>query len=363
MIQDIAAALQRQDFAEASRLLQTLPPDDPWSQLYQGQLHEHQQAWDLAEDAYRSLLRSDSGPKISSEARQGLQRLTRLRQVQRQQQRDAAIAEAGQTELGVLILEPMPSEAKTQAAQALAKIMQLDPYSARLLLPSHGWRLYRSGPMGEMQLYGQELRDAGIPVFWQSLQQLKQIEVHQVFYFETDVDPVRVAISNPSQPHQPLPFHFSWSDVTQQVKGQLPIFEEVVDLDPRGKLKRKEQIQDHAQFCDLHLQKRNCILRFYDTGYQFNQGIKLTTSTTPKASADQNTSWAHWRRLMAFFDEYLPDIPTWSDFAPFAEAAVEQIDHLGKFESHINLLRRAESDWDQAFQLYSGLAFLKFQHE
>ena len=363
MIKEIVAALDRQDYGTASQLIQALPPDDPWGQLYRGQLHEAQQALDLAETAYRGLLQADSGPKITRAAREGLQRLTKVRETQRQQQLATTLAQAGKTDLGVLVLEPMPTAAKTQAARDFAQIMQIDPYSARLLIPSQGWRLYRSGPIGELQLYGQELLAAGIPVFWQSLKQLQGIEVYQVCYFETVIDPARVTITTQDGSGQTRSFRFFWSDVTQQVKGLVPIFEEVVDLDNRGKLQRKEQIQDHAQFCDLHLPERSCILRFYDVAYQFNQGVQLTATTETTNAIGQSTSWANWRGLMGLFDQHVPDVPLRSEFTSFAETAVDQIVHLGNFESHINLFRRIDSEWDQAFQLYSSLAFLRHLSE
>ena len=56
-------------------------------------------------------------------------------------------------------------EIKTQVAPEFAQIMQIDPYNARLTIPSLGWRLYRSAGMEELQFYGKQLKNAGIPCF------------------------------------------------------------------------------------------------------------------------------------------------------------------------------------------------------
>lgn len=356
----IEAALKHQNYEEVARLIARLASDDLWGRLYQAKLHEAQAQWDTAETLYRDLLRQGSAPKLALEARQGLQRLAERQKAQqqaqvaeRQAQVSAATAQPGQSETGVLVLEPLPTEQKAEAAVALARIMQIDPYSARLLIPSRGWRLYRTGPIGELQVYGQELNAAGVLTFWQSLQHIQQIKVHEVSYLETTQDPVRLMVTEAHSVDAPHPFTFEWSAVSQLVFGQLPIFEEVVDLDARGVLKRKEQTQDYAQFCDLHLP--NCILRFYDVAYQFNHGVPLTDASAEVAG----TSWANWRGLTTLWQNRLPNVHQWEDFSAFADTVIDQIDVLERLDAHINLFRREESYWDQAFHLYSGLAFLK----
>lgn len=354
MIPEIAVALDRQDFETATQLIQALPTDNPWGEFYQGQLYETQKLWDKAEALYRQLLRQEYGPGIAQAARQGLQRLQDHQQALRQQKLSAAMDQPGQNQLGVLILEALSPEEKGKVAPQFAQVMQIDPYTARLLIPSRGWRLYRVGPIGELQVYGQELQAVGVPGFWATLAQVKALQVYPVSYFKSlgNLAEVVVQSTDPqTQLPQPQSLSFAWSDIAHRAEGLVPIFEEVVDLDPRGKLKRKEQIQDHAQFCDLHLPQKGYILRFYDAAYRFKQGVPLT--------AGQETSWANWRALTTILDQYLPQVTKWSDFTPFAETAVEQMELLGEFESHINLLRREDSKWDQAFHLYSSLAMLR----
>jgi hypothetical protein len=360
MIQQVAEALERQDYSEAARLLQDLLPEDPWVILYQGQIQEGKGEWDLAAESYRQLLRIDHGRKIATEARLGLQRLETLRQEQRQQALAEASTMPGSQETGVLVLEAIPPEAKAEAAKNFARIMKLEPYVTRLLLPSRGWRLYRSGPLSEMQVYGQELREAGIPVFWLPLADLQQIEVLEVSHFEA-VTPKALTMCSHKQKPEPFGFEFDWSEVSQRVTGLVPIFELVVDQDRQRKIQRKEQIQDHAQFCDLHLPTRNTILRIYHGAYQFNQGISMIPINAPGKAIDQGTSWAHWKGLESLFDRYLPSTPVWSDFTPFGESVVEHTDFLDRIDPHIKLFRRQESYWDQAFQLYSSLIFCQAQ--
>ncbi len=361
MIQQITAALQRRDYDVAKQLLATLPSGDPRGALLQGQLHEATQAWDQAEATYRELLQQNNGPKITLAARQGLQRLSQHRENQRQQRLVEAVTDPAQKEYGILVLESLPSKAKAEAARAFAKVMDIDPYSARLLIPSQGWRLYRAGAVGRLQMFGQDLKAAGIPAFWTPLKTVQALPVHQVCYFESIQNPVQVALVKGDPTSPPKSVDFTWSDVSARVEGLLPIFEEVVDRDSRGKLLRKHQIQDHAQFCDLHLPKQGCILRLYDVAYQFNRGVQFTETTPSTHALDQGTSWANWRSLSGMLNQTLPNVPIWSDFTSFGETAIDHPDVLDRVQPHMNLFRRSDSYWDPAFHLYSSLVFLKNQ--
>ncbi|MGB8698195.1 MAG: tetratricopeptide repeat protein [Thermosynechococcaceae cyanobacterium] len=358
MIEAIESAISSGNYSEAAQLVQQLDPQDPWTLLYLGKVHEAQQQWDDAEAAYRDLLRQSQGPKLTLAARQGLQRL----QDQRTQDRKASIAQAiaspEKAELGVLVLEAVAMEAKKEAAQHMAQIMNIDAYAARMLLPSKGVRLYRSGPIGELEFYGQQLNNQGIPAFWIPLSALRRVTVYPVCYFESFENLAGVVAQSNSSEQDTLSLKFSWTDVTRRVEGQLPIFEEVVERDRRGKLLRKEQTQDHAQFCDLHLPKQNCILRFSDAGYQFHRGASLDTIESSQSSLSQNTAWANWRLIKQIFDQKLPKTVVDNDFNSFAETAMDHPDLLDKIPAHINLFRRAETNWDPAFQLYSSLLFL-----
>ena len=155
------------------------------------------------------------------------------------------------------------------------------------------------------------------------------------------------------------------------------MFIEVMDYSPN---RRKEQFrhreirQDYAQICDLHIPSRNCILRICDQSYEFQQGVDFT-----KASADlptspnqknkksrvknsqqmpQSTTRINWNNLLEIFERQL-DVTVWSEFTPFAETVLDYTNMLSKIESHIEVERKSETPWDSAFQLYSGLAFLR----
>lgn len=359
MIEQVASALERQDYQEATRLLEALPADDLWVQLYQGQLYEMTGRGATAEAVYRQLLQTATGFRLTVEARRGLQRIEALAQEHQQLSIAKATVDPRDTKLGLLVLEAVSGEAKTLAAQKFAQIMKVEPYFARLQLPSQGWRLYRTGPIGELRAYGQVLQGVGIPVFWLPFAEIQQIQVLQVCYFQVNDSQVTIVYTDPAT--QSGSFTFSWSEVTQRVTGLLPLFEEVVDSDARGKLQRKQKIQDHAQICDLHLPGKNCILRLYDSGYQFQRGIDLTLGRD-KDQVDRDTSWANWKHLMGFLN-HSHQAPVWSDFKFFVETALEQVERLDLAEPHINLFRREESAWDQSFHLYSCLVFLKYKKE
>jgi hypothetical protein len=237
--------------------------------------------------------------------------------------------------------------------------MQLDPYTAKLQLPSRGWRLHRTGPIGELRFLGENLRSSEIPCFWTTLTEIQQLRVFQVHYFQS-VSPQAVVVCQ-SEQGQLGAITFNWSDVTQRVNGLLPIFEEVVDLDSRGKLQRKTQTQDYAQFCDLHLLGRRCILRLHDNSYQFHQDAATVSSAKEEINShpSQTTTRINWNNLLNFLDEQLPQARVWSDFSPFAQTALDQTELLSRLQSHIHLFRRAETGWDPAFHLYSGLVFVR----
>ncbi|MBE8987387.1 tetratricopeptide repeat protein [Nostoc sp. LEGE 12450] len=354
MIEQVAIAFDHKDYQTAAKLLKQLlieSPDNPWVQFYLGRLHEVSTKYQDAEKVYRQLLQDTTNTKIVSLARQGLQRLQEIEIEQRQRAISQAKSEPNNTELGVLVLEPLSNEMKTDASRKFAQIMQLDPYTARLLMPSRGWRLYRTGQVGELKFYGKQLQQAGIPCFWASLAQIQQIQVYQVKHFQESTPQATVVCCNDT--NQLGSLTFDWSEVTARVVGLLPIFEQVVDVNARRKLEWKTQTQDYAQFCDLHLPGRRCILRFYDNGYEFQQGLKII----PQAS--QNTIRINWNSLSSWIDQQLPQVKIWSDFTSFADTTLDQTEMLGHIKSHIHLFRREQTNWDSAFHLYSGLVFLK----
>jgi hypothetical protein len=373
MLEQVADALKQKDYPKADSLLQNLVKqqgENPWVQFYFGQLHEATGKLDLAESIYRQLLQSISNQKVLSQARQGLQRLEDFAQKQRQEAIAQATSKASDRELGVLILESIDPDFKAIAAPDLARVMQIDRYTARLQLPSRGWRLYRSGAVGEMRLYARQLQQANIKSFSVAIADLETIKVFQVNHLQS------IAAPSPSQSLQAVgtylgaskgqkneeltTLNFDWSEVSQRVEGLLPIFEEVVDRDIRNKkLLRKTKILDYVGFCDLHLPEKHTILRLCDRHYQFQSGIPLTAESADSQPLSQATNRKKWNQLVDFLNRQLPQTPIYSEFSTFAETVLDRRDFLNQIESHMNVFRRQESVWDPAFHLYSGLAFLR----
>ncbi|MEQ9373051.1 MAG: tetratricopeptide repeat protein [Coleofasciculus chthonoplastes F3-SA18-01] len=368
MLDQVTDALKQKDYRTAARLLKQLAkeePNNPWVRLYIGRLHEATGKLDAAETAYRKLLKNTTHPKVMTQARQGLERLEAMEQEKRRQALAQATADPENTQFGILVLEPIEPQAKPTAAQTLAKIMQIDPYTARLQLPTRGWRLYRVGPIGELKFYASSLKQGSVPCFWAILAEIQSLNVFRVHYFsQVSSQEATVVCENDQGQLGSLPFQ--WSQVSQLVEGRLPIFEQVVDVDARGKLQRKTQTQDYAQFCDLHLPTRKTILRLCDRDYQFHQGTELfpqpknhPTQGKSPSPLSQTTNRINWNKLRDFLNRQLPQTPVWSDFTNFAETALDYKEMLTRLPAHIDLFRRQESLWDSAFELYSGLVFVK----
>jgi tetratricopeptide (TPR) repeat protein len=360
MLDQVAAAFERRDYQTASQLLKELlkeSPQNPWVQLYAARLQEVSGKFSAAEEIYRRLLRDTTNPKLATQARQGIERIKQLQKEQRQQAIAQASADPSNNEPGFLVLESVTGDARNTAIQSLAQVMKLDVYTARLLLPSRGWRLYRSGITGELQVYGQELRKAGVPVFWASLAQLQKIQVFQVKFFQSISPKATVVCRNE---HDQLgSLVFDWAEVSQRVEGMIPVFEQVLTLGYRDRLERKEATQDFTHFCDLHLPGRRCILRLHDIKYEFHQGIPVISKQAAVDRNDRNTTRTNWNNLLALLNRQMPNQPVWSDFTSFAETAEDFDVPLSRLKSHIHLPRTSDSHWDPAFQLYTGMIFLR----
>ncbi len=362
MFDDVIAAFERQDYGAAAQLLQPLlqtSPDNPWVQFYAGRLYEELGELKAAQNVYRKLLKNVTNTKLLAQIRQSLQRLETLISELGRRGIAQATTSPNNYQLGVLVLEAMASESKTVAAQNFAQIMEIEPYAARLQLPSRGWRFYKSGAIGELKFLGQQLCAAGIPCFWATLAEINQIRVFQVSYFQYAEPQATVICQN--EQGQMGAMTFNWSEVSDRTLGLLPIFEQVVDRDVRGKLQRKTKTQDYAHFCDLLLPSRGCILRIHDHSYQYQKGVtKIDKGEALRARLRYRTTIRiSWNSLLGFLSLQLPSTPIWSDFSPFAETIIDQIELLKRIPAHIRLLRRTPSTWDSAFTLYSTLVAIK----
>ena len=365
-LEQVAEALDRQDYRQAAKLLKQLQqqaPQNPWVQLYAGRWYEGTDKLETAEKIYRKLLKDATNPKIVAQARQGLKRIETIEQNRRQQAIVEAKADPSNTEPGVLILEPVPPEQKQTAAQTLARMLKTDPYTARMQLQSRGWRLYKTGEIGELKVYGQEMLEAGISVFWVSLTDIQKLHVFRVQSIQSLSPQPTIICQN--QADQLGSLTFSWQEVTRQVEGLLPLFIEALDYDPRrrklDRFRHKEITQDYGQILDLHLPRRRCILRFCDHSYNFQDGIDFSqfSPETRDLPQTQNTTRINWNLLTEQLNQWLTHALTWSEFTAFAETALDYTQLLARLQPYIDLPRKSESLWDNAFQLYSGLVFFK----
>ncbi len=378
MLEQAADALNRQDYQTAAKLIAELvkqQPDNHQVRLYAARLQEATDKLDNALEIYRLLLQQAIDPKITAEARQSIERIDRI---QAQIAAHVRLCErAGiedNREPGFLVLEPMSLEHKQVVIPRFAKIMEIDPYSARLKLPTRGWRLYTVGTMGELEFYYDRLVQAEIPSFCVSQQDTQRFFNFRVNYFQSfEAQAAIVCTDDRSELHT---FNFDWSEVTQMVMGMLPIFEEVVEIDNRNRTYRKPKVLDYIQVCDLQLRKRRSIFRLCSQTYDFCDFKQLVTQNRRQFTGDlssestgdfsssnsqrlQLTSRDNWKNLMAQIHDRVADVPIMNDFTPFAETALGFPELLTHIDPHLKLLRRTDSAWDRAFQLYSTLSMCK----
>jgi hypothetical protein len=378
-INQIAAALESKDYKQAAQLIKQLQkesPENPWVQYYIGRYYELTNNLEKAQTTYKQILRDITNPKIVSQTRQGIQRIETAQQNLRQQAIQTAKNDPSNLEPGLLILEPVSPEKKAAAVQNISRIFKIDAYTTRMQIQSRGWRLYKTGPIGELRIYGQELLNVGIPVFWATLSDIQKIQIFRVQHFQSLTSPAVVCKDKLSRLGA---IEFNWSEVTQRVEGLLPMFIEIMDYSPhrrKDQFRHREIRQDYAQICDLHIPSRNCILRISDQSYEFQQGVDFTQisadipalahSKNQKSRSQksqqipQSTTRINWNHLLEILDQQL-DVTVWSEFTSFAETVIDYTQMLSKIESHVEVDRKSETPWDPAFQLYSGLAFLRNQ--
>ncbi len=354
-LDQVGSALDRRDYRTATQLLKSLwqeMPENPWVQIYRARLYEAASKNDQAEQVYRQLLRDVTNPKIALAARQGLQRLQDAVVAERQQEIEAAIEAPGRDEPGVLVFESIAPEMRQAAAQQLAKIFQVEPYAARMLMPNRGWKLYKAGTVGELDLYQSQMAAVNIPAFCVATDRLQSLPVLSVKYLQ-DFEPQAVVVCE-GEDRTLGEVKFAWSEVTQIVEGALPIFERVVDTDAReGAVRqRKESTQDYVRICDLHLPSRNMVLRLHDRTYSFHEGVAFAD----EGSIDAANTRIQWNALMTFLKQHM-HVPIWAEFTPFAEISMEFPHLLETIKPQIYLFGQENNAWASAFQLYSALAY------
>lgn len=364
MFRPIEKAFQAQDYRQVAALLRELQRDDPhnpWVHFYSGQLYEMTGKRGVAEKLYRQTLKQATFPKIMARARQGLQRLERQAQEQRQGAIARAIAQKGGDRLGIFLLEALPSDRKKVAAQEMAQVLQINPYQARLQIPHRSWRLYRVGPIGELQYYVSQLRSRQVPCFCAPLSLCQQVIVRQVQYFTAWEDRFTCVYTTGNR-SKPQTLTLPWSAVGQQVQGLVPLLQESVQVNLQREFYRKTMIQDYAYICDLHVKKFRVILRICEQQYQFGQGIPLREAAGSAIAMDHRSLRQKWNQLQGKLNHTLAGVPLWNEFLQFGEKAIEFPETLKTIEHQVPIKRaiaHAQTPWDPAFHLYSCLAYLR----
>jgi hypothetical protein len=360
----IAEAIDRGDYAKALNHLKVFcqaNPEDPWGKFYLGRLQEAQHRLREAETIYIQVLKQTTQVKLINLARQGIQRVQAQEQQEHQEAIEAALAGEGQQEMSCLVLEPIDNAQKAQVMGEFGRLMHLDPYTARLHLPSRIWRLYRTGPLGELTVYQQSLVRIGVPAFCIALSTIESVPVLSIQSLQITGKKLIVQIQNSQAQNtqaQSETIALDSSEIQQWVEGLLPLFEQVVDQGPWRKVIHKEKIQDYAHLIDLHCPERGVILRLCDRNYEFpsqTEGHSKSAKQRPKTSLENLTHHQRWHTIVSSLMDFLPHLSKRSTFQLFAEAAFDQDLFLQRISPHIDLLRQEDSPWDPAFHLYSIL--------
>lgn len=359
MLEQVEAALQCRDYRTAGNILAKMTqkqPHDCQIKLYSGKLQEATAQLAAAEQTYRQLMQDDlAEPKILQAARRGIERIkaAKIESARKANIQDflADKSKTNDPSAALLILEPVETAAKTAMALKFAQIMKIEPYNARLLLPSRSSRVYRTGNMGDMSFYEHQLQAAGIPAFALSIEQINRPEIIQVKSIESFSPKAEITALNGYGTDFSRSYH--WSEVQAVVRGLIPIFEEITQITTsttKTKVQHKWQILDYVQVWDLHLPRINAILRICSQNYAF----PLREKKAGIVSSREN-----WQKLIDTISKHTPAVSHWNEFTPFAETALEYPDTLEKMPAHLQLVRRQPSHWDQAFQLYSGAIFAR----
>ncbi len=344
----VKAAIASGNYKQASNLLKQWQANDAQNTLlrfYAAQIQEHTNRLEAAEKNYTKLLQQSTNRKIISQARAGIERVRQQKKAQKEAELEKVRSISGAQELAILVIAAPTEVNRESAITAIAEVFSIDPYTARMKLPSSGFRIHRIGSWGELSYFQQQLASTNASAFCTKVNDIKALQTFQISHFETLSPQPAVICKNASR--QLGKISFDWSEVSQQVRGQLPIFEQVVDLGSWGKTVHKEKVQDYAQVVDLHLPGREIVLRVCDRFYQYKKGIALS-------QINETNSRIKWNQLLRTFSESTK-VPCHNDFNRFGKSTLELINLLPAIRPNLDIDRRAPSDWDLAFHLYSSL--------
>ncbi|WP_069792020.1 tetratricopeptide repeat protein [Cyanobacterium sp. IPPAS B-1200] len=365
MFPEIITHIDNQEYEKAKELIDKLLLEGEellWKNYYYGLIAEKTNQLIEAENKYRQVIKDSifPNPEITKNIRDGLERIKQINLAQkdaenkkREERKQQTLAEfqenENSNELAILVLKPLSPEEKNIVGKQFAEIIKVDPYTAKLQIPTRNLRLYQTGNYGELSYYQQEFKSININSICSSIKEVNQTIVYQVKYITQNQEQITV-IYNDNKLSQEIEFTFNPQEIINQVNGTVPIFEMTLHTNVKRKLTRKKETLDYINFCDLHLSKNKTILRFSDYIYQFDQGIN--TFKQDKTSRDK------WLTLIRFLNDKIGEVKSYNNFTPFAEGAIQFPEMLKQVQSNINIFRKEETLWDEAFQLYSALILL-----
>ena len=261
--------------------LKQTEPNNPWIPYFEVLLEEEKGQKDQVYYKYQQLLKEVSNPKILSKIRQRLLVI----ETEKKQSHQNALSEARNTnqEAGILIIEPVDIKDKTQLAQNFAQIMKIDPYTAYRQLPTRSWRLSRTGNLGELQFYTQQLLQAEIPAFAVGIKSINSLNVYYVNYIES-IDNNQITLQYALEQNKTASYSCKWSEVKHITRGMVPFFSELVEVKweaLQAKIEKKSRTTDYIKLCDLHIKEQNLILRFRENTYQYSSGALKGGSLFP----------------------------------------------------------------------------------
>jgi hypothetical protein len=335
--------LATENYGAALETAQTLGqqfPQELQVKLAIARVHSAMGAVVAAEELYRQVMRESAQPKVLAEARRGLQVLEDREQAARQQRVTQLLA-AGQGQgNGFLALLPVTPELRDRAVAKVARLFRTDMYTAKFRVPLRSLKIIRTGMAAQMLVFAEEFTAEGIPALAVDLGMVAQVRVFVVQELHPmGMDRVRVA----SRRGEIL--ELSWAEVRGRVYGVLPTYGEVVDVDAKRQLIRREGLLDRVRFCDLHVPAQKLVVRLHDNGFQFAAGVGLDL---PAALTIQE----RWRSLMDWLGNKVPHAAVYDDLGDFADMAKGFPDLLPE-EPYVDLLRLKPSVMDACFHLYS----------
>ena len=352
MFPELEQAIEEKNYDLARTIIKELndqQADQLWLKYYQSLIIEKQDHLIEAEKNYREIIKDSiyPDPKLINLIRNGIERIVKINKDRKEAKKQVFTNTEDSQNLAVLILEPVTLSQKKDLAPQLAKIMEIDGYTATLQIPTRSWRLYKTGSLGELNYYQSELSNAGIPCFCQPINEISKIIVYQVKYISNNNSHLTLICEHEQGQEQEI--KLNWHKINNCVQGIIPLFDLTVNLDARYNIEKKKSTLDYVEFYDLHSTSDNTIFRFSDRSYQFEQDINNYQKGT--------TTKEKWQDLVDLFAKKIPNQKLWSDFTLFGEGVVQFPKMLQHIKSHIYLFRREESFWDEAFHLYSSLIF------